>query len=216
MFGLGTKQGMKAAIIVGFLALLLVQSVYATSYSVNVKTDSGSYTGAQAVKVTGSVTPAPGTGTAALVRVLNPAGSAVVVGDAPVNGTSGAYEFDFVTGGTSAWTAGTYTVNVTWGAYPPTIHNATSFAYVPTTTTTSSTTTSSSTVTTTSTTSTTSSSSTTTTSSSTSSSATSSSSSTSGGGGGEFPLLPVALAVVVVVVVVGLFFFMRMRGRRGP
>jgi hypothetical protein len=119
------------------ILLLLVQPVAAvTTFSISVGTDASSYVGAHQVKVTGSVTPAPGPNTAVFVRVISPNKTIVVLGSAAVNATSGAFEFDFVAGGTTAWVTGIYTVNATWGAYPPTVSRFASFAWAPATATT--------------------------------------------------------------------------------
>ena len=199
--------------------LFTTQAAFATTYTITVATDATSYIAGQTIKVTGSVLPTPGPSTAATIRICLTAckaGNAVVAAvPAGIGASTGEFNYTFVAGGPN-WAAGTYAVNATWGAYPPTIFHVTTFAYLVSKTTTTSTTststsTSSSTTSSTSTTSSsitsTSSSSTTSTSSSSTSSSSlpSSSSSSSSGGGGipEFPFQASFAGVIVVVVVVG-------------
>jgi len=139
------------------VALLFVSLLFAfqavsaqSSYYVTVVTDKSSYMAGQTIAISGSVHPAPGPSTAVFLRVFNPSGNTVAVGDAPVDATTGDYTFSLAAGGTSAWVTGAYTVNATWGAYPPTVYGTTVFTYaaaVATTTTSSTTSTSTSTTT---------------------------------------------------------------------
>jgi hypothetical protein len=181
-----------------FAALLLAaQGANAqATYTLKVTTDSPSYAASQTVKITGSVTPAPGPSTAVTLKVINPSGMVLVVGAAEVGATTGMYNFTLVAGGSSGWIAGTYTVNATWGAYPPQIYAQTRFTYSPAavTTTTSTTTTTTSTTGTTTTTSTTV--------GETSSTLTTSSSSSKAASGG-IPVFPFngALTVLLAVLV---------------
>ena len=137
------------------MALLIASLLFASqavsaqsSYYVTVVTDKSSYVAGQTIAISGSVHPAPGPSTAVFLRVVNPSGSTVAVGDAPVDAATGDYTFSLAAGGTSAWVTGTYTVNATWGAYPPTVYGTTVFTYtaaVATTTTSSMTSTTSTT-----------------------------------------------------------------------
>ena len=193
-------------------ALILVLSVSSVaasgiSYSISVHTDAPSYAAITTIHVSGQISPAPGPSTAVFVRIYNPSRVLATLDQAQVNGTTGLYSDSFVTGGSSAWVDGTYTVNATWGAYGPLIFATTSFTWasqVTVTTSTSSTSSSSSTTTSqtssSSSTSSIASSSTTTSSSSTTSSSTTSS---SGGGGGipEFPYLTLGAAALSVLIV---------------
>jgi len=120
--------------------LLAASAVSAVTYTITVQTDASSYSGAQTVRVSGTVSPAPGPGTAAFLKVLNPNNSPVAVGGPSVDGTSGAYQYSFVTGGSSNWIVGTYVINATWGSSGPVVFSTARFNYSPsvTTTTTSS------------------------------------------------------------------------------
>ncbi|MDA4124421.1 MAG: hypothetical protein OK438_03100 [Thaumarchaeota archaeon] len=231
---MNSQSQFSAKVIAAALLVLLVgvQAVGATSaFKITVKMDLGTYSGTQTVKVTGSVRATngsgPGQNTAVFVKITNPQNSIVVATTAAPNKTSGAYEADVVTGGSSAWVAGTYKVSVTWGAYPPTITNSTTFSYAlavtttTTTTTTSTTSSSSSTTSTTSSSTTTSSSSTSsvppttsTTSSSSTSTSSSSSSSSSGGGIPEFPIETPLIALAFSVLIAALYFYVRQDARK--
>jgi len=222
------------------LSLLLSVPVSAqTSYHVYVATDRGSYSNGQNIGISGWVHPlgsvvGPGPDTAVFLRVFNPTGTLVAVGDAPVNATTGDYSYSIVAGGTPSWVVGTYTVNATWGAYPPTVYGTTTFAFTvaisstttssttstvetsSTTTATSSTTSfhSSSTSTSTSSTlSTTSSSSTTSTLVTSTTSSTTSSSTTSSGAIPEFPYQLLALVALTSVIAVS-YLYVKRRNRR--
>ncbi|MDA4129066.1 MAG: hypothetical protein OK422_06405 [Thaumarchaeota archaeon] len=126
------KTQTRSILILGLTLLLIgAIAVNAKTFSVTVKTDKTTYVGSASIHVSGTVTPAPGPNTAAFVRVSNPNKSLVLAGPASVNATTGSYSFSGVAGGNSRWITGTYLVNVTWGAYPPTIKNTTAFFYSP-------------------------------------------------------------------------------------
>jgi cell division septation protein DedD len=191
-------------------------TAYAVSYSITVQTNDNSYSGAATVTVAGQVSPAPGPNTAVLIRVFNPANAIVTAGEAAVNGTTGYYTFNFVAGGSSAWSNGNYVVNATWGAFGPVVFKATTFSWtssvVTTTTTTSTTTTTttttpSTTTTASSTTSTTTAPPTTSTTSPTTTTTISPSSTTTTSSGGGIPAFPFqALVVAIFTVVVALSY----------
>lgn len=215
------------AILVAALMLTASGVAVSATYSITAATDMPSYTSGQTIKVTGTVSPAPGPNTAVFVKVINPSGKVVVPGYAPVDGTTGAYEFDSVAGGSADWTSGTYTVNATWGAYPPTIFHTTTFAYsAGTTSTTSSTSTSSTSSSSSSSISTSSSSSstyipptsTTASSSSSSTSSTSSSTPSSSSGGSGIPEFPyqATFAGLLAAAVVTAYILARRTAKRGP
>ena len=205
------------AALAALFVLLTSQAAYATTtYSITVETNAPTYTAAASTVVVQGVVSASnasaiGPNTGVTVTVTNPNGTVVIVMLASVNGSNGKYQLDFVTGGTSSWIDGTYSVTATWGAHPPTVSNSTSFTYLPVATTTTSSTTSStsstnSTTTTSSTTSSSSNSTSTTSSSSTSSSSssttTSSSSSTKTSSGiPEFPAEPLLMLLVSAALV---------------
>lgn len=100
------------------LAFLLLAplAAHAASSTITVSTDKSYYygpNGAATVSISGTVTPAPGvTGTNVAYTVVSPGGAQVIVGQTGVDATSGSYSATFVTGGTSSWVNGTYTVNV--------------------------------------------------------------------------------------------------------
>ncbi|MDG6942394.1 MAG: hypothetical protein JRN34_05700 [Nitrososphaerota archaeon] len=193
-----------ASISLALLALILVApwAVAQTSFTLTISTDKPSYVNGQAIHVTGKVSPPPGPNTAVFLEIINPHGSIVAPGEAPVGASTGLYNYTFVAGGTSGWTSGTYEVNATWGAYPPQIYAGTTFQYAPTTvtTSTSSASTTFSTAQSTSSASTSSTSTTFSTSSSTAISASSTSSTKGGGGIPEFPFQAALAAFFVFVI----------------
>ncbi len=135
--------------------LFAVQGAAAvTTYTITVSTNASSYASGQQIKITGTVSPAPGPSTGVTIRLFGPTGNLLGAYPAPVAATTGAYNYTVVAGGSSGWTSGTYTVNSTWGAYPPEISNKTTFTYSTGATTTTSSTTSATSTTTTSSTST--------------------------------------------------------------
>jgi len=125
------------------------------------QTDMATYSGAQPIKITGVISPAPGPNTGVIITIRNAAGSVADINEVFPNPSDGSFTDTSVPGGNAAWTTGTFTVNATWGGASATASKTATFYYSPsaaTTTTTSSATTTSSTkvATTTSTTSTTS------------------------------------------------------------
>ena len=85
------------------IALLLTVAILAagvaaaqTTYTLKVTAASQSYSGTQTVKITGSVSPAPGPSTAVALKLINPAGTVLGVWEAPVNGTSGLFSYSLV------------------------------------------------------------------------------------------------------------------------
>lgn len=114
----------------------------AAGSTITVQTDASSYSGAQKLTASGAVSPAPGPGTAVFLKISNPAGTNVAVGQASVDGSTGSYQGTFVLGGTSAWTSGTYTLSATWGNSASTapVNASVSFTYSPSVTTTTTTT----------------------------------------------------------------------------
>jgi hypothetical protein len=70
--------------------------------------------GMQTIEVEGHILPSPGPGTNAVVYIVNPADSLVSIGVATVDGSTGLFNINFVTGG-SLWSMpGNYTVYVQW------------------------------------------------------------------------------------------------------
>ncbi|MDG6948991.1 MAG: hypothetical protein JRM77_03925 [Nitrososphaerota archaeon] len=196
-----TPRGYAVSILLFALAIsLAAQGVVAqTSYALTVSTDKPSYISGQTIRITGRVAPPPGPNTAVFLEIINPRGTVVAPGEAPVGASSGLYNYTLVAGGTSAWVAGTYTVNATWGAYPPQVSATVTFQYAPSAVTSTSSSTSNSTS---SSESTTSSQSVTTAISTSSSSTNSASSSTKGSGGiPEFPFQAAMVGIFVLVIV---------------
>ena len=215
----GSRKGL--AVVIAFAFLIFAQGAMAQStYTLKVATDSSAYGPGQTIKVTGSVSPAPGPSTAVALKVLNPAGTVVAVGETSVGASSGLYNYTFVAGGSSAWSSGTYTLNATWGAYPPQIYAKATFAYsttVTTTTTTTTTTTPTTTTTTTTTSTATQTTTTTTTTTATTTTTTLSTTSSSSGGGG-IPAFPYAgaLTALFVALVLSAYLVARKFALRGP
>jgi len=223
---------MKSPLLLGtLLAVVLLASAAsaASSYTVSVTADAPSYVGSATIHLSGQVSPAPGPGTAVLIRISNPNKVVVTADEAQVNGTTGNYSDSIVAGGSANWVGGDYLVNVTWGAYPPVVFVTTLFSWSSTavTTTTSTTSIQSTSQSSTNTLPTTSSTSTPTTITSTSqvsssstsqppttsttSQSTSTTSSSSGGGIPEFPFQAVTVAVLTVLVLAS---YIAIRGRR--
>ncbi|MDG6918091.1 MAG: hypothetical protein JRN62_01415 [Nitrososphaerota archaeon] len=121
----------QALLLVLAISLAAQGTVAQTSYTLTVSTDKSSYASGQAIHVTGRVIPAPGPNTAVFLEVINPHDTIVAPGEATVSAATGLYNYTFVAGGTSAWVAGTYTVNATWGAYPPQVNATATFQYAP-------------------------------------------------------------------------------------
>lgn len=203
-----------------FFMVVLAPAVAGQTYALTVKTDSSNYSASQAIHFIGTVTPAPGSAnspSAVYLEVSNPDGAFVIEGAPLVNGTTGAYSFDAVAGGTSQWVAGTYKVTATWGANGAVISATTTFSYTPQVVTTSSTSsTTSHTSTSTSTSSTTTSTSASVQSSTTTTFAGTSQSMSSSGGGGipEFPF-SFFVAAVFTIAVVGAYLVVRRQSLPG-
>src|SRR5438105_1747871 len=141
------------------LVCLLAQAfmpVYAAAtYTMTLKTDAPSYSGAQPILITGVISPAPGPNTGVIITIKNSAGTVADINEVYPNPSDGTFSWPSVPGGNSAWTAGTFTVNATWGGGSATASKIVTFVYSPnaaSTTRTSSTTSTTSTTTTSSTT----------------------------------------------------------------
>jgi len=126
-----TLPTLATAIIAAFLVLGPAAAFAATT--VTVATGASSYSGSQTVTVSGTVTPAPPAGTNVVITTRGPAG-VVDINSVPVN--SGAYSYALVTGGSTSWVSGTYTVNATWGGPAGTASATTTFTYTSSSTTT--------------------------------------------------------------------------------
>ena len=121
----GRETGGRAITVIAVVALLLtsfpvISSIASASgpgntYQVSVSTSSTFYSSSQTVVLTGAISPAPGNGTSAFVRIFNPDKTTVHIDSVPVNGTTGKFNDSFISGGTN-WINGNYTVNLTWAA----------------------------------------------------------------------------------------------------
>jgi len=103
--------------VVALTAFLLLSpfAAYAAGATVTVQTDQPSYFSAQTGSIFGKVTPAPSaSGTYVTIVVKSPSGAQVLFSEAAVSTTDGSYSYQFVTGGASAWSSGTYKINATY------------------------------------------------------------------------------------------------------
>ena len=115
-----SQQDRKAIIVVAILSLAflfapafpLLASHAAASITVSTSS-SVSTNGAYVVK--GVVSGATTTGTAVNIVITSPQNVVVDENQAAV-GSNGSYSANFVAGGASSWTTGTYTVTATWGS----------------------------------------------------------------------------------------------------
>jgi hypothetical protein len=198
------KRSLVPSILLLVSVTLAAPSAGALSYSITVKTDASVYFGVQTLVASGSVSPAPGIpNTAVFLEILNPSGSPAAVGSAPVDGATGAYQYNWIIGGSSNWVAGTYSVDVSWSANSTSaIHAITTFSYSPATANTASSTTATTSAISTSTPSPLSTTSASTTSEAAASNTTTSASTSSGSGGiPEFPLRPLSVSAFSALVV---------------
>jgi hypothetical protein len=161
------------------------------------QTDMAAYAGAQPIKITGVISPAPGPNTGVIITIKNAAGGVADINEVFPNPSDGTFADTSVPGGNAAWTTGVFTVNATWGGASATASKTVTFSYSQSATTTTSTasTTSTSSTTPTSTTSTTSTATTT-----TSTTATVTTTSTAP----EFPSGVLAVVVLVGMALVAL------------
>lgn len=92
-------------------AFLLLSPVFAsaTSYTLTVSADKSIYNSGNTITVSGSVSPAPPTGSYVGLKITNAGGTLVDVGQASV-GPTGSYSTTF----TASYAAGTYTVTGSW------------------------------------------------------------------------------------------------------
>jgi len=111
----------------------------AATYTVSVQTSAPSYSGSQAIPITGTVSPAPGANTGIIITIENSNGSVADVDEVNPNASTGAFNYTSHPGGNAAWTAGTYTVNATWGGDGTSASAVATFKYSLTATTTTST-----------------------------------------------------------------------------
>jgi uncharacterized protein YoxC len=118
-----------AAVIVAVVLVFGPTIAFAAGETVTATTNATSYQGQSTIQVTGTVSPAPTvTTTSVVVTTRGPAG-AVDTGTAAVATGTGQYQYTFVSGGSTMWVTGTYTVNATYGGPGGTGSTTTTFSY---------------------------------------------------------------------------------------
>ena len=113
-----------------FMLVLLVAPMVtsAATYAVTVTTDMSSYSGSEAVHVSGSVSPSPGASQAVSFTVTNPGGTSYPLpGTANIDPTTGDFTFVFNTGGTYYTASGSYTLTAEYDGN----FGSTTFSYTP-------------------------------------------------------------------------------------
>jgi len=92
-------------------------------------TNMPSYSGNEPIIITGAISPTPGANTGVVITTRNPGGNIVDTG--VTNPSSvGSFNYTLVPGG-PAWTAGTFSVNATWGGSGGTASRVVTFKYSP-------------------------------------------------------------------------------------
>ena len=118
-----------SAVILAAVLVLGPAVAFGATLTMTLQTNAPSYAGQSTITVTGTVTPAPTiSNTAVVITTKGPSG-AVDIGEATVATSTGAFTYTLVSGGSSAWTSGTYTVNGTWGAQGNTATKTATFGY---------------------------------------------------------------------------------------
>jgi len=103
-----------AAVVVAFV-LVFGPTVAFAATTITATPNATSYSGQATVQITGTVTPAPSSSSSAVVVTTKGPAGVVDTGEAPVATGTGAYTYTYVSGGSTGWVTGTYTVNATWG-----------------------------------------------------------------------------------------------------
>jgi hypothetical protein len=128
----GRLRNSVVLIAAAFLLAMLASPAFGSTYSMTVTTASSSYSGTQAISISGTVSPAPGPNTAVIVTIRNSGGAIADVNEVPVM-TNGSYGWTSYPGANPYWTTGTFTVNATWGDSNGDSSSAvTTFSYSPT------------------------------------------------------------------------------------
>lgn len=107
-----TQIGMSVLVIAAILFLMSPLSVFAAGTTVAVNVSSSQINSGQPITISGTVSPAPSSGSAVTVSTANPNGQVVDI--SPVTVNSGSFSYTYTTGGSSNWVNGTYTVTVTY------------------------------------------------------------------------------------------------------
>jgi hypothetical protein len=117
-----------ATVILAAFMVLGPVAAYAAGATMTISTSSPTYSGSQAITITGTITPAPSIASNVVITTIGPMG-AVDITSQPVNIGTGTFSYTFTAGGSAGWTSGTYTVNGTWGASGNTATKTTTFIY---------------------------------------------------------------------------------------
>lgn len=99
-----------------------------TAFELSIGVDRSAYTGNEPMLVNGSVSPPPNSPTNATLIVTSPVG-VVATATSQVSTANGSYSYRFVTGGTSGWVSGTYSVTVVCVAFGETETATTTFTF---------------------------------------------------------------------------------------
>jgi len=86
------------------------------AFQLSVGVDRAAYTGNESMLVSGSVSPPPSAPLNATIIITGPVG-VVATATSQVSSTNGSYSYRFVTGGTSGWVSGSYTVTAVCVAF---------------------------------------------------------------------------------------------------
>ncbi len=117
-----------AAVVVAFV-LVFGPTVAFAATTITASPNATTYTGVATVQITGAVTPAPSSSSSSVVVTTKGPAGIVDVGPAQVATGTGAYTYTYVTGGSTGWVSGTYTVNATWGFGGVVASTTTSYTY---------------------------------------------------------------------------------------
>jgi hypothetical protein len=117
------------AVILAAVLVLGPAVAFGATLTMTLQTNQPTYAGQSTIIVSGTVTPAPTISTTAVVITTKGLSGAVDIGEATVATGTGAFTYTLVSGGSSAWTSGTYTINGTWGAQGNTATKTTTFTY---------------------------------------------------------------------------------------
>jgi hypothetical protein len=88
-------------------------TVIASAVAMSIETDRPAYTSGESMLISGSVSPPPSAPSNVTITITGPQG-VVAVATSAVSTTNGSYSYHLVTGGSSGWVSGTYTVMGVW------------------------------------------------------------------------------------------------------
>jgi len=100
----------------------------AAGATMTLTTDKPTYSGSQAITISGTISPTPSVASNVVLTTTGPMG-AVDINSVPVSTSTGAFTYTYTAGGNAGWVSGTYTVNGTWGASGNTATTTTTFIY---------------------------------------------------------------------------------------